>query len=200
MKTPSSGTVQLGAFYKVFDNYVAARSVSGTYPGLVGPVKLFTYENVPSAYARGIEVAIDQPLSVLSVALSGFGVSANATFVDSQIALRSGSHTALPAASKYTANAALYYATHGLDIQWSVAEVSKSLFSIGGSQATDAYQHQRFTMDLTPAYKIAPNLQVYFNAKNLLNTPLRYDEGNVSRPVQLEYYDITLEGGVRVRF
>ena len=42
--------------------------------------------------------------------------------------------------------------------------------------------------------------KVYFNAKNLLNTPLRFYEGNSSFPVQREFYDVTYEAGVRVQF
>ncbi len=33
--------------------------------------------------------------------------------------------------------------------------------------------------------------QVYFNAKNLLNTPLRYFEGSSNRPIRREFYDAT---------
>jgi hypothetical protein len=41
---------------------------------------------------------------------------------------------------------------------------------------------------------------VYFEAKNLLNTPLRYYEGLPDRPLQQEFYDVTVEGGVRVNY
>ena len=48
--------------------------------------------------------------------------------------------------------------------------------------------------------KLSDNWTVYFNAKNLTNQPLRYYEGYVDRPIQREFYDITVEGGVRVHF
>jgi hypothetical protein len=38
----------------------------------------------------------------------------------------------------------------------------------------------------------------YFDAKNLLNTPLKFTEGtSESRPIQREFYDVTLIAGVR---
>jgi hypothetical protein len=40
---------------------------------------------------------------------------------------------------------------------------------------------------------------VYFNAKNLTNAPLRFYEGSPNRPIQREYYDVTLEGGAKIR-
>ncbi len=39
------------------------------------------------------------------------------------------------------------------------------------------FEDQRTTLDLTSSYQLFPNMAVYFNAKNLLNTPLRYYEG-----------------------
>jgi hypothetical protein len=65
--------------------------------------------------------------------------------------------------------------------------------------ATDVIQDRRITMDLTSTYAVRSNIQVYFNAKNLLNTPLRFNEGSADRPIQREFYDVTLEFGVRAQ-
>jgi hypothetical protein len=54
-------------------------------------------------------------------------------------------------------------------------------------------------MDLGSSYTIARQVKLYFDAKNLLNTPLEFTEGpSQSRPIQREFYDITLMAGVRV--
>ena len=55
-------------------------------------------------------------------------------------------------------------------------------------------------MDLTTSYQVTHNFNVYFNVKNLLNTPLRYYEGSPDRPIQREFYDATFEAGVRAHF
>ncbi len=41
---------------------------------------------------------------------------------------------------------------------------------------------------------------MYFNGKNLTNSPLRFYEGRNDRPIQREYYEYTLEAGVSVSF
>ena len=61
-------------------------------------------------------------------------------------------------------------------------------------------QDGRITLDLTSSYQFTPNYGAYFEAKNLLNTPLRYYEGSADRPIQREFYDVTIEGGVRVKY
>ena len=61
-------------------------------------------------------------------------------------------------------------------------------------------QDDRTTLDFTSAYAFDKHWQVYFNAKNLLNTPLRYYEGESNRPIQREFYDSTFEAGVRAHF
>ena len=43
-------------------------------------------------------------------------------------------------------------------------------------------------------------MKVYFDAKNLLNTPLGVHRGASARPIQREFYDITLLAGVRLSF
>ena len=78
--------------------------------------------------------------------------------------------------------------------------VSHSLFGLGGDKSLDTIQDGRTTLDMTTGYQITPNYGVYFNAKNLLNTPLRYYQGSSDLPIQREFYDITVEGGVRVHF
>jgi outer membrane receptor protein involved in Fe transport len=53
---------------------------------------------------------------------------------------------------------------------------------------------------MSSSYKLDKHWTIYFEAKNLLNTPLRYYEGSSDRPLQREFYDITAEGGVRVYY
>ncbi len=54
------------------------------------------------------------------------------------------------------------------------------------------FEDQRTTLDLTSSYQLFPNMAVYFNAKNLLNT----SHGQIQR----EFYDISYEAGVRLKF
>ena len=68
------------------------------------------------------------------------------------------------------------------------------------SRATDVFQDHRFTLDFNGSYDVNSYAQLYFNAKNLTNAPLRFYEGTVNRPIQREYYDATFEGGIKLKF
>jgi TonB-dependent receptor len=196
---PHAGTVQLGLFDKEFRNYVVGRSDFGDFPGVAGRAFITTFVNAPTAFARGLEAAISQPLWFLPSVLDGLGVSANVTLVDSDVELRAGEHHLLPATARVTANAAVFFSKYGVDVQLSAQDVGQSLFTIGTSPDTDVFQARRVTMDLTSTYALRSNIQLYFNAKNLLDTPLRFNEGSPDRPTQREFYGQTLEIGVRIQ-
>ena len=204
------GVVQAAVFDKEFRNYIAPRVQHGVTTDPLAPGQLAdvtTFLNIPSAYARGVEFAYHQKFSFLPEPFTGFGVDANLTLVDSHIqeydAATSITGTAqsglLPGTSRTTWNLAGFYEDHGLQLRLSSEYVSHSLFGLGGDKALDVLQDKRLTMDFTSSYQIDPRLSVYFNAKNLLNTPLRYYEGSPNRPIQREFYDVTYEAGVRFK-
>ncbi|MHB8530655.1 MAG: TonB-dependent receptor [Caulobacteraceae bacterium] len=197
---PHGGLIHLGAFDKEFSNYVVSRSVFGPFPGVPTLAAITTFVNAPHSYARGIEAAFAQTLWFLPGPLDDLGVSGNLTLVKSDVELRPGEHHLLPATSPFTGNAAVYYSGHGLDVQLSMEDVGQSLYTIGAGPSTDLFQARRITMDLTSSYAVRRNVQIYFNAKNLLDTPLRFNEGRGDRPTQREFYDVTLEFGARAQF
>lgn len=191
---PGNGIVSLGFFDKEFRNYIVARTVRGNYPGISGIATLDTFENV-SASARGVEFG----LSYKPAIFHGFGVEANAAYVDSSAQVRNGESVPLPGTFESNANAALFYEAGRLKVRVAGQYESKVLFGVGGSRATDIFQDKRVTLDLNGSYDLTHNVSLYFNAKNLTNAPLRFYEGSSNRPVQREYYDVTLEGGIKIR-
>ncbi len=200
---PAGGIISFGAFDKELRNYVVSRTRNGTdpvnFPG-VSVVQFITYDNVPNAYARGIEAAYDQHFTFLPGFLSGFGAGGNVTYVDSQVELRTGEKRSLPATSDVTWNAYGFYEAHGVQLRLSAAHVGSSLFGIGDSADFDIFQSARTTLDLTSTYEIRPGIRLYFNVKNITNEPLRYYEASANRPVQREFYNETYEGGVKFKF
>ena len=200
---PGNGILSLGFFDKQFKNYIVARTVRAAYPGIVGIVGIATidtYENVSSAYARGVEASFVERFARLPGFLSGLGIDSNFTYVDSSVALREGEHVALPGTFAYTGNAALFYEHGPIKLRLSGQYESKVLFGIGGSRATDIFQDKRFTLDLNGSYQVASGVEFYTNVKNLTNAPLRFYEGSANRPIQREFYDVTIEGGVKLTF
>ena len=198
---PFGGIAQVGLFDKEFENYIVARVRNGTDPRLpdVSSVEFDTFENV-SAFARGIEAAYNQRFAWLPKPFDGLGVEANLTLVDSEVALRDGESDLLPATSRVTGNVAAFYEAHGVQVRVAGQYVSHSLFGIGDTKALNVIQDDRFTLDLTTSYQLTHAVSLYFNAKNLTDEPLRYYEGAADRPIQREFYDVTLEGGLRAKF
>jgi outer membrane receptor protein involved in Fe transport len=106
----------------------------------------------------------------------------------------------LPGTSRLTWNAAAFYEKDKIQLRLAAEYVSKELFSLGGTKSADTIQDDRLTLDFTSSYKFTPNWSVYFNVKNLLNTPLRFYVEDPSFPIQREFYEQTFEAGVRARF
>jgi TonB-dependent receptor len=198
---PNNGLLSLGLFDKELKNYIATRTFRGVLPGFGGLIfNQSSFQNLPGAYARGIEAAAVYKFAGLPGFLNGFGVDANASYVDSSVQLRDGEgRVALPGTFKYTANGALFYEAHRLQLRTALQYESAVLFGIGGSRATDVFQDKRLTVDFNGSYALSRRVSFYFNAKNLTNAPLRFYEGSRNRPIQREYYDVTLEGGVKLK-
>jgi TonB-dependent receptor len=202
---PESGILSFGAFDKEFRNYIVKRTNMGNDPvnfpdAALNGVEFDTFENVSSAYARGLEAAYDQRFAFLPRPFDGFGLGGNATYVVSGVELRSGEKTRLPGASKWTWNAAVYYEAHGLQLRLAAQYVGTDLYGIGDTAVLDTFESPRTTLDFTSSYEITKNFKLYFNVKNITNQELRIYEGSPNRPIQREFYDETYEGGVKFRF
>lgn len=209
---PLGGILELGLFDKEFDNYIVQRIFNRVTTDPLAPGQLATvttFANVSGAYARGVEAAWNQKFTFLPGLLKGFGVEANVTYVDSQILEYAANQSAsgkneyglLPGTSRLTWNLAGYYEDRGLQARLSAQYVGPSLFGLSNSdKAFDTIQDERLTLDFTSSYQLRRGVLVYFNARNLLDTPLRYYEGSSNRPIQREFYDVTYEGGLRFHF
>ncbi len=198
---PHSGILSVGLFDKEFKDYVLARVQRGVdYLGDGSRYTVNTYSNVGSSHARGVEAQYSQRFAMLPAPFDGLGLAGNITYVDSRIEIRPGDFSVLPGTSKLTWNVGGFYEAHNIQLRISAQHVSAAIFGIAGSAGFDVFQDARTTVDLTSSYAITPQMSVYFNAKNLANTPLRYYEGFTNRPIQREYYDISYEAGVRLHF
>ena len=167
-----------------------------------------TFLNIPSAYARGIDLAYHEKFEFLPKPFDGLGIESNLTLVDSKFLEYTADQTLdgknqyglLPGTSPVTWNLAGFYDAYGVSLRLAAEYVDHSLFGLGGDKTLDVIQDNRLTLDFTSAYQFDKHWQVYFNAKNLLNTPLRYYQGVPNLPIQREFYDATFEAGVRAHF
>jgi TonB-dependent receptor len=201
---PGSGQIAaLGLFYKDFSNYILLSQdiVQGyPFPGLGGlPTTVQSYSNGP-AHAYGAEAQYQQQLVFLPDPFDHLGFSANLTAVDSRAQIHPGIHGLMPSTAKLTWNAAVFFEQSSLDVRLAASYIGQNLFAFGDitSNAQDVYSHSRLSLDFGASYAVSHMLRVYFDAKNLLDTPLEFTEGpSIQRPIQREFYGITLLAGVR---
>ncbi len=200
----NSGVVSVGLFDKEISDYVLSRGFFSTsYPGFPAGarVRVTSNANVGSnTYIRGVEAQYTQKLAFLPAPFDGFGFTGNITYADSKVEIRPGEYSNVPGDSKLTYNVGLSYEAHKAQVRLSLLHVDATIFQVGTDAGLDIFEDQRTTLDLTSSYQLFPNMALYFNAKNLLNTPLRYYEGRSYRQVQREFYDVSYEAGVRLKF
>jgi TonB-dependent receptor len=198
---PNAGIVSVGVFDKQIKNYIVADNtgtVTDPSTGLV--LRRFTYANAGDSFARGVEFNWEQHFRQLPGFLSGLGAGANYTFVDSRYEIRPGEFSQLPSTSKNTWNATVFYEQNGLTVRLAAYSVSADLFAIGGDRTSDVYNAKRTSMDFGSSYALTEKLSLYFNVKNLLNTPHAFYEGTPDRPIQREFYGQDYLFGVRYDF
>ena len=207
---PNGGILQFGLFDKEFDNYIFAHALRNVTSNAIFGVgttgDIVSYSN-ESAYARGVEVAYHQKFTMLPGLARGLGLDANMTVVDSRFleydsttsATGKNQYGQLPGTSHITYNVALFYELNGLNLRLSSEYVGKNLFGPGSNdKSTDNVQATKTNYDFTSSYEFDKHWTVYFNVKNLGDTPLRYSVGGFT--TQREIYGQTFEGGIRAKF
>ena len=122
--------------------------------------------------------------------MGGFGISANVTVNDSQVTKPAigtvpARKVRLPGTSDLVYNAGVYYEKYGLSLRLQYQRRSKWLDGIADdlTDAGDTYWAADDEMDFSARYAINRNVELYFDASNLLNKPGRRfsDPGNLLR-------------------
>lgn len=200
---PHAGIAQIGLFDKELRDYIVAVQIDNEFVNFHGqPYKLgrYGFANSSSAYSRGAEFNYNQRFDMLPGLLQRLGFMANYTYVDSRFQIRPGEYSLLPSSSRNTWNAQVYYDYAGVNLRLAAYSVSADLFAIGADRSSDVYNDKRTSLDFGAAWSFLEHWGVYFNAKNLLNTPHTFYQGTPDRPIQREFYGLTLQAGFRVNY
>jgi TonB-dependent receptor len=199
---PHGGIASIGVFDKSLSNYVVAQgqfvASSPFLPGFGAPVRLISFANVSSARVRGVTANYEQHFTQLPGIFGGLGAAANWTWTNSHLDIRPGEDHTLPSAPRNTFNAAVFYERGPLNMRLAASYVGASLWSVGGSAATDVYTASRLSLDFGASYQATKNVGLYVDVKNILNTPLKFYEGSPNRPIQREFYGPTILAGLRI--
>ncbi|MBE8716084.1 TonB-dependent receptor [Cellvibrio polysaccharolyticus] len=193
---PPLGVVSAGVFYKDIDNFVFSSSRIAA-----DGVDERTRVNGDGGKVRGLEFVWSQELSFLPGFLSGFGVEANYTWLDSE-GVYPGRNSDLPLVNSpdYIINGVLSYAQGPLSVRLSMNKMPDRLESVGGRQALDKYNAASTIWDLAFKYRVMDQHNIFFNIKNLTNEPTVQFQGSRGNPTSVVYYGAQYTLGVDLSF
>jgi len=128
--------------------------------------------------------------------LKNFGIYGNYTYTTSSATVGERKDLPLAGQSSSMANLALSYEKAGFSGRLSMNYHGKYLSELGESKEEDIYYDNHIQWDFSASQKLFGGLQVYLQAINLNNRPLRYYMGKSSRPTQQEYYSWWMHFGL----
>ena len=202
----NSGIISFGVFDKELKDYIANSLTNQLFPnnglfaGFTGVAHVISFSNVAKSRVTGLEMNYEQRFKELPGLLNGFGLGANYTFVNSRFEIRPGENASLPSTSRNTANATLTYEKGRVKARLGAYYVSRNLWAVGGDVSTDVFNEARTSVDFGSSITLSDNIALYFNAKNLSNTPLTFAEGKSSRVIQREFYGATYQLGLNLTY
>ncbi|MGH7580785.1 MAG: TonB-dependent receptor domain-containing protein [Gemmatimonadales bacterium] len=179
-------TISLGAFYKRFRNpieRILVQNADGFSPDV-------TFANADGADNYGVELDVRKRLDVLSDALRQFTFFANVTLIQSEIdvgnvGLSSLTNPSRPMAgqSEYVVNGGLGYAADdgrlNATVLYNVA--GPRLVEAGIRPFPDSYEQERHLLDVSVQFPVVYGLSAKLDGKNLLDEPVHYLQGPVTR-------------------
>ncbi len=200
---PSGGILSGGAFYKRIDNQIFNQTIVRNnieFQGLFFEDLSFERSfNLNTATVEGIEASYDQAFTFLPGFFSGFGITANAAFIDSEIEYpnREGENLPLLRQPNRVYNIIPYYQKYGFELRVAISYRSEFLVepeSLESGWVEDAvearftiadfdvYEAARTAVDITAAYTFpSRKLKILAQARNLTNAPEQEFRGVTSR-------------------
>lgn len=195
----SVGLVSAGVFYKNVDNFIYVNQGTDATTGF----DLFQPLNGGTANVTGFEFAFQRQLDFLPGALKGLGVYANYTFLTSDatgIRNEDGEEREgldLPGTAPHMVNASLSFETKKLVLRASLNFAAAYIDEVGDSDFTDRYYDQQLFLDFNGSYAFTDNFRFFVELNNITNQPLRYYQGIAERSMQVEYYNMRLNAGLK---
>jgi TonB-dependent receptor len=207
------GYISVGVFYKriedvLFDETRTFNSDALDSGGVDRSQYLFTtIGNGGKGHIFGAEIAVQTQLEPYTEDLGlpdwmgGFGLSTNFTFNDSSATTPDGDKVPLPGTSDIVYNLGVYYEKYGLSVRANYQKRTDWLDGLGSvADGGDFYWTTDDELDVSARYAITPNVEVYFDASNLLNQPGRRFVRDRQFTIEWERFGRRYTGGVRVTF
>lgn len=196
---PSGGMLSAGGFWKRIDNPIYEFEVTRrdvTFEGRQYAELVIRQDlNADAGTLRGIELSWAQPLIFLPYPFDGFGIAANAAFIDSEVSVP-GRDEKLPlfGQSDRVFNLVPYYQRGPLELRAAWTYRGEFLDDVGEEVFLDRYGDSRTTIDLSARLRLNRWAEVIAQARNVTNEPEVGYQGIRSR------YDVHTLTGRTVTF
>lgn len=207
------GFVSVGVFYKKVDDvlFSDSRVFNSTVLNSGGvdrsQYRLTTLVNGGEGYIYGIEGALQFQLEPYTEQLGlpdwmgGFGINTNVTINESEADTPGGTKVSLPNTSDLIYNVGVYYEKYGLSARVNYRERSEWLDAYGPDvDGGSTYWATDDEMDASVRYAVSDNLEVYFDASNLTNTPGRRYSRESQYTIEWERFGRRFDAGIRFNF
>ena len=135
--------------------------------------------------------------------LDGFGVDANATFINSSVEVIDREDEDLPffRQPQRIYNVAFYYQKYGFSARLAWNYQDESLRALDNDAADDQWDMVRSYADIQASYMINENFTIYANWKNITDEPKNRSYGRESgRMRRSESYGSDIRAGIRFLF
>lgn len=201
----SFGMLSAGVFYKDINDFFVNR-IYFDYNYQGAEYKTFAQPiNGGDAALLGFEAAFERQLDFLPGFLKNLGVYTNYTHTRSsvenfQIEGRDDDDIQLPGTPEHALNASLGYESKKLTLRASLNFAGAFVDEFGEEAFYDRYYDEMTHLDVSGSYDVTSHFKIYAEANNLLNTPLRYYQGQEQYTMQTEYYGVRVQGGIRFNF
>ncbi|USQ97402.1 TonB-dependent receptor [Caulobacter sp. RL271] len=203
----STGSLTAGAFYKKVDGFLAGGTVTGSYNGVVYDVG--TVVNSGKGTVKGIELGYQQFFDFLPGLLSGLGLQANYTYVDSSVSnpfATAGSsiptQVPLEKLSKNSYNLVGLYEKGPVSARvaynWRSAYLDQTTGS--GANGIPQYAKPYASLDASISYDVNDHVAVSFDAVNINNRMNVLYIGTPAAPLQYQLNDRRYGFAVRVTY
>jgi TonB-dependent receptor len=200
------GLVSVGVFAKFIDNPVYTQSftlLDTSYGGRDYAMLGFSQKaNGTSADIIGLELAYRQQFDFLPGFLSGFGIEANMTLIDSKLKVPGRSApAAFQEQSKLLYGGQLFYQQGPVEASIAYHHTGRALIALGADALGDQYNDDLRRLDAKISVKLLDNLTLFAEAQNLTDEPTRqYQSQRRDWIIQNERYGRTFYAGASVRF
>lgn len=192
------GIISAGVFHKNIDNFIYESVYDVTYLGEA--YEASRPENGGTATITGVEFAFQRQLDFLPGALKNFNIAANTTLTSSTTSgiLDRTDEVGFAGTAPLMFNTNLSYENKKLMMRLSYNYAGAYVDEYGGDQFEDRFYDQQHFLDLNGYYEVAKNVRIFVELHNLLNTPLRFYQYQNQYTMQMEYYNLRANFGVKL--